>query len=290
MKKGNFDYSKLLFWVPSSIYLKMLFKRKMNKNLDLKNPVTYSEKLQWLKLHDHNPLYNKLVDKYEVKEIVSKIIGEKYIIPTYGVYDDFDDIDFDKLPKSFVIKCTHDSGGLVICKDKSKLDIKEARDKINSSLNRNYYYRRREWPYKDVKPRIIIEKFIEDKKDGELRDYKFFSFNGKVTMMFIASNRQGSGDTYFDFYDRNFKHLDIINGHPNAPKKPHKPKNYELMIQLAEKLSKDMPHVRVDFYEMNGQVFFGEMTFFHWSGMMPYKPEKWDKKMGDMLDLKNIKK
>lgn len=290
MKKMNFDYSKLLFWLPSSIYLKILFKKKMNKKLDLKNPVTYNEKLQWLKLHDHNPLYIKLVDKYEVKDIVAKIIGDKYIIPTYGVYDDFDDIDFSKLPKSFVIKCTHDSGSLVICKDKKNLNLKETRDTINSGLNGNYYYRSREWPYKNIKPRIIIEKYIENKTDDELRDYNFFSFNGKVKMMLIASNEQSSGDTYFDFFDCDFKHLDIVNGHPCAPKKPHKPKNFQLMIELAEKLSKDIPHVRVDFYEMNGHVFFGKMTFYHWSGMMPYKPEKWDKIMGDLIDLNKIKK
>lgn len=290
MKKLNIDYSKLLFWVPTSIYLKILFKRKIGKKLDLKNPKTYSEKLQWLKVHDHNPLYNKLVDKYEVKPIVAKIIGDEYIIPTLGVYDDFDDIDFSKLPNQFVIKCTHDSGGIYICTDKKNMNIKEARDKINNSLNRNYYYRRREWPYKDVRPRIIIEKYVVDNKDKELRDYKFFSFNGKVKLMFVASNRQGAGDTYFDFFDNNFKHLDIINGHPCAPKTPHCPKNFKLMIKLAEKLSKDLPHVRVDFYEINGKVFFGEMTFYHWSGMMPYEPEEWDKKIGDMLDLSKIAK
>ena len=276
--------------IPSKLYLKILFRIKMKKKLDFKNPKTYSEKLQWLKIYNHNDIYSKMVDKYEVKEIVKNIIGEEYVIPTYGVYNSFDEIDFKKLPNQFVIKCTHDSGGLSICDNKKDFNYEAAKRKINNSLHKNYYYRRREWPYKNVKPRIIIEKYMVDKQDNELRDYKFFCFNGRVEIMFIASNRQGEGDTYFDFYDREFNHLDIINGHPNAPSIPHKPKNYDLMIRLAEKLSKGLPHVRVDFYETNNKVYFGEMTFFHWSGLMPFKPEEWDYKLGNMLDLSNVSK
>ena len=292
MKKGkvskmlkNIFYVTIGRLIPDKMYLKIMYKKRMGKKLDLKNPKTYNEKLQWLKLYDRKKVYTKLVDKYEVKKYVAKCIGEKYIIPTLGVWDKFDDIDFDKLPNQFVLKCTHDSGGVLICKDKSKLDIKKARRKFNLILKRNFYYAAREWPYKNVKPRIIAEKYVEDKKYMELRDYKFFCFSGNVEYMFIASNRQGEGDTYFDFFDKNFKHLNIINGHPMNPKCPNKPVNFDKMITLAEKLAKDYPHVRIDFYEVNGKVYFGEVTFYHWSGLVPFEPEEWDLKIGDLITL-----
>lgn len=271
-------------------YLKMLYKLSFNKTLDLDNPITFNEKLQWLKLHDRSEIYTTLVDKYEVKEYVAKIIGKEYIIPTLGVYERFDDIDFNKLPNQFVIKCTHDSGGLEICRDKSMFNKKLVRKKINKCLKKNFYWMGREWPYKNVKPRIIIEKYMEDKKDSELRDYKFFCFNGKFQVMFIATNRQGKGDTYFDFFDKNFKHLPFVNGHPNAPVSPHKPANLNEMVRMAEKLSVGIPQVRVDFYEVNGKVYFGEMTFFHYSGMTPFKPDKWDYELGELINLDLVEK
>lgn len=276
------DLNKL---IPDKIYIKKTYKRLMGEELNLDNPKTFNEKLQWLKLYDRKKEYTKMVDKYEVKEYVSNIIGEEYIIPTIGIYNSFDEIDFDKLPKQFVMKCTHDSGGNVICKDKSKLNIEEAREKINSSLKNNYYWKWREWPYKNVKPRIIIEPYLEDKKVHELRDYKFFVFSGKMEIMFVASNRQGEGETYFDFFDRKFKHLDIQNGHPNNPNKIEKPKNYNKMIELAEKLSNNVPQVRIDFYEINGKVYFGEITFYHWSGLAHFVPREWDDKLGKLIKL-----
>lgn len=263
---------------------------KFGKKLNLKNPKTFNEKIQWLKLHDRKDIYTKMVDKCEVKEYVASIIGEEYIIPTLAVYDKFDDISFNKLPKRFVIKCTHDSGGIIIVKDKNKLDIKNARKTINESLKRKYYYHGREWPYKNVKPRIIIEKYMEDKKDGELRDYKMFCFNGHFEFMFIATNRYGDGETYFDFFNRNFEHLPFANGHPNAPTLPHRPRNFDKMIELAEKLSNGVPQVRIDFYDVNGKIYFGEITFSHWSGMMPFEPEEWDRKLGDLIDLKIVER
>lgn len=277
-------------WMDDDEWLKKAWFLKFGKKLDLDNPKTFNEKLQWLKLHDRKDVYTKMVDKYEVKEYVANIIGKKYIIPTLGVYDKFEDIDFNKLPDQFVIKCTHDSGGLVIVKDKKELNIKNAKKKINKSLRKNYYYGNREWPYKNVKPRIIIEKYMEDKKDKELRDYKLFCFNGKFKVMFIATNRQGDGETCFDFFDRDFKHLPFVNGHPNALNPPHKPSNFDKMVELAEKLSKDIPQVRIDFYDVDDKIYFGEITFFHWSGMVPFEPEEWDKKMGDMIDLTLVKK
>ena len=266
-------------------FLKRKWKIMMGSKLNLDNPRTFNEKLQWLKLYDRKDIYTKMVDKYEAKKYVADIIGKGYIIPTIGIYDKFDDINFSELPNQFVIKCTHNSGGLVIVKDKKKLDIKGVKRKINRSLKRKYYYHGREWPYKNVKPRIIIEKYMEDENDGELRDYKLFCFNGRFEIMFIATNRHGDGDTYFDFFDRSFKHLPFTNGHPNAPRVPHKPQNFNKMIKLAERLSKNIPQVRVDFYDVDGKIYFGEMTFSHWSGMMPFDPEEWDEKLGDLIDL-----
>ena len=272
-------------WMSDEKYLKKAFKIRMGKSLDLENPQTYSEKLQWLKLHDRNPEYTKMVDKYEAKEYVRKIIGDQYIIPTIGIYNSFDEINFDELPNQFVIKCTHDSGGLIIVKDKTKFDVKNAKKVINKCLKNNFFYAQREWPYKNVKPRIIIEEYMEDAKTSELRDYKFFCFDGVVKALFIASDRNSKSETKFDFFDEKFNHLNFTNGHPNALTQPEKPIQFELMIKLAEKLSHDIPHVRVDFYEVNGNVYFGEMTFYHWSGMTKFDPEEWDYKFGSWINL-----
>lgn len=267
---------KMSIIIPDRLYLKIKYFLIFKKKLNLSNPKTFNEKLQWLKLNDRKDIYTKLVDKYEVKKYVSDIIGEEYIIPTLGIYNTFDEINFDELPNQFVIKSTHDSGGVAIVKDKKNMDMIRIKKKINKSMKTNYYYSGREWPYKNVNPRIIIEPYLEDKKYGELRDYKFFTFYGAVKFLYVASNRQGVGDTYFDFYDKNFNHLNIINGHPMNPSTPKKPVNYKKMIELAEKISKSFNQIRVDFYEVNGKIYFGELTFYHMSGFTPFFPEKWD--------------
>lgn len=269
-------------------YLKLVFKDRMGYPLDLENPRTFSEKLQWLKLYDRKPIYTTMVDKYEVKKYVADAIGEEYIIPTLGVWESFDEIDFDELPEQFVLKCTHDSGGLVICRDKSKLNKAAAKEKIDRCMKRNYYWANREWPYKDVKPRIIAEQYMEDKETAELRDYKFFSFDGETKAMFIATERASeTEETKFDFFDMDYNHLDFRNGHPNATVLPAKPQNFELMHTLADKMSVGIPQVRIDFYEVNGRVYFGEMTFFHWSGLKPFEPAEWDRTFGDWIKLPN---
>ena len=275
------DLNKFL---PDKIYIKKIYKEKTGKELNLKNPQTFNEKLQWLKLYDRKPKYTKMVDKYEAKEYVSKIIGKKYIIPTIGIYNSFDEIDFSKLPKQFVMKCTHDSGGIVICKDKDKLNIEEAKIKINNSLNNNYYWMWREWPYKKVKPRIIIEKYMEDKETKQLRDYKYFCFDGKAKLMFIASDRC-IHKTKFNFYDMDFNLLPFKQHYPNDKRKIKKPKSFNKMKELAEKLSKGLPQIRVDFYEINGKVYFGELTFCHFAGIVPFEPEEWDYKLGELIKL-----
>lgn len=283
--------TRLAIFIGDERYLKLIYRMKMGKRPDLKNPKTYNEKLQWLKLHDRKPEYTRMVDKYEVKSYVGERIGQEYIIPTFGVWERFDDIDFDSLPDQFVLKCTHDSGGLVICRDKSKLDMEAARAKLEKSLKNNYYQQGREWPYKNVKPRILAEQYMEDAETAELRDYKFFAFDGSVKAMFIATERgNAETETKFDFFDREFQHLPFTNGHPNADICPKKPQNLELMLELAEKLSQNIPQVRVDFYEANGKVYFGEITFFHWSGFMPFEPEEWDTVFGNWITLPKIEK
>jgi len=269
--------------IPDKYYLKFKYKYMMGKKLDLKNPKTYNEKLQWLKLYDRNHEYVKMVDKATAKEYVANIIGDEYIIPTIGIYNYFDEIDFSKLPNQFVMKCTHDSGGLVICKDKNKLNISEARKKIEKCLNTNYYYSGREWPYKEIKPRIIIEKYMEDKLEKDLKDYKFFCFNGKPELLFIAVDRPH--DTKFNFYNIDFKKLPFKQHYENFERNVDKPKNFNKMVELSKKLSKNIPHVRVDFYEINGKVYFGELTFYHFSGFEKFEPEEWDYKLGDLINL-----
>lgn len=272
-------------------YLELEFKKNLGHRLNLSNPETYNEKLQWIKLYDRNPLYTKLVDKYAVKDYVSEKIGSKYIIPTYGVWDRFEDIDFNSLPKQFVLKCTHDSGGIYICKDKDLLDYSSAQRIINQSLKRNYYMSGREWPYKNVKPRVLAEAFMEDELTKELRDYKFFAFDGEVKALFIATDRQTPNeDVKFDFYDKEFHHLDLRHGHKNSDKMISKPECFDEMISISEILSKGLPEVRVDLYEVNGNIYFGELTFFHHGGFMPFDPPEWDHTFGEWIKLPAVRK
>ena len=267
------------------IYVRVEYFIVFGKRLRLKNPQTYSEKLQWLKLHEGDPIYTRMVDKAEAKTYVTEIIGEEYIIPTYGVWNHFDEIDFDKLPDQFVLKTTHDSGGVIICKDKKTLDKNAAKVKLEKSLKNDYYYTSKEWPYKNVGPLIIAEMYIED-ESGELCDYKLFCFDGKMKALFIATDRFTSGEeTKFDFFDENFNHLPFTNGHPNATKPIKKPESFQQMKDLAEKLSQKIPHVRVDFYCTNGKIYFGELTFFHWGGFKRFEPEEWDFKFGEWFKL-----
>ncbi len=274
-----------LTWLPDRPYLRVMYYAYMGKKLHLKNPVTYNEKLQWLKLYDHNPAYTKMVDKYEVKQYVADRIGAEYIIPTLGVWDHPEEVDFDALPDKFVLKTTHDSGGIVIVDKNVGYDRKKINAFFNERLSRSTYEIQREWPYKNVPKRIIAEQYMEDEKTHELRDYKFFCFDGEVKAMFIATDRQSDKPTAFDFFDPDFNWLDIRHGHPNAETRPEKPVNFELMKQLSAKLSEGLPQVRVDLYEINGKVYFGELTFFHHGGVVPFDPEKWDRIFGDWIKL-----
>ena len=267
-------------------FLEKKYFLKFGKRLNLENPQTYNEKLQWIKLYDRNPLYTTLVDKYAVREYIKNKIGEEYLIPLVGgPWKSFDEIDFDLLPDQFVLKCTHDSGGLVICKDKSQLNRQKAKEKLDRNLKRNYYLTGREWPYKNVPPQIIAEQYMEDKQSKDLKDYKFFAFDGEAKAMFIATDRSSSEETKFDFFDMEFCHLPFTNGHPNAEITPVKPAAFDHMRELAGKLSEGIPQARIDFYDIDGRVYFGEITLFHWGGMVPFEPEEWDKTFGDWINL-----
>jgi len=265
-------------------YVKLYYLFHMLKPLDLERPQTYNEKLQWLKLHDKRPEYTQMVDKIAVKEYVANIIGNEYIIPTIAIYNKPEDIDFDQLPNQFVLKVTHDSGGIFVCKNKQTINKKEVIKKMKWGLKRTFYKLNREYPYKDVPRRIIAEQYMEDESGYELKDYKIFCFDGKPKLLFVATDRQ-IHKTKFDFFDLDWNHLPFTNGHPNNPKPILKPKNFEKMLEIAAKLSKGIPHVRVDLYNIDGKIYFGEMTFFHWSGIVPFVPEEWDYKIGDMLHL-----
>ncbi len=258
----------------------------MHKRLNLVNPQTFNEKLQWLKLYDRRPEYTRMVDKALSKDFVKEILGEGYTFKTLGVWDSFEDIDFQKLPRQFVLKCTHDSGGLVICKDKQNLNVDNARKKITKCLRKNYFFATREYPYKDVEPRILAEEYMVDESGTELKDYKFFCFNGIPKMFFVATDR--AIDTRFDFFDVDFNHLPFTQGHPWADKEIKKPDNFDEMLRIAAKLSEGIPHVRIDLYNIRGKIYFGEMTFFHYSGTMPIHPEEWDYKIGEWLNLPKV--
>ncbi len=276
-------------------YLRRKFKAKMGYDLNLDNPITFSEKLQWLKLNARNPIFTTMVDKVAAKDYVAERIGKEYIIPTIGVYDSFDDIDFDKLPDRFVLKCTHDSGGLVICKDKTKLDMKATRKKITACLNRDYYLVHREWPYKDVPKKIICEEYLEDEANNELNgglvDYKFYCFNGFAHSAMVCVDRHVN-DVKFYFFNKEWELMRI---NPRGAEAPEdftlpKPKTIDKMFELASELSKGFPYLRVDFYEVNGKIYFGELTFFPSSGFNKnFLPDALVH-LGDLIDLSLIDK
>lgn len=276
---------KYFTWLPDKMYLRLMFRFKMGYKLDLKHPKTYSEKLMWLKLNDHKPEYTTLVDKYAVKKHVAEIIGEQYVIPTLGVWDKPEDIEWDSLPEQFVLKTTHGGGntGVVICKDKATFDKEKAVAKLRESLKQDIYRTLREWPYKNVPRRILAEKFIEA-ENNDLPDYKFFCFDGEVKALFIGTER-GTGNVKFDYFDADFNHLDLVQTHPMSGKQIEKPACFEEMKEVASKLSKGIPHVRIDLYEVKGKIYFGEYTFYHHGGCVPFHPQKWDDIFGSWIQL-----
>lgn len=267
-------------------YLRWYYYLSMHKRLNLKTPTTYNEKINWLKLHDHNPLYTTLVDKLKVKDYVTEKIGAEHVIRTLGVWKHAEDIDWDKLPDRFVLKTTQGGGniGVMICRDKSKFDTAKATANMNAALKQDLYSSSREWPYKNVEPMVFAEEYMED-KHGELRDYKFFCFNGKCKMLYVATERQTREEPFFNFFDENYNPLPFRQGHPVNPVIPEKPEGFDKLINIAEELAKGLLHARIDLYIINGNVYFGEFTFYHFGGVMPFEPTEWDNIIGSWLSI-----
>lgn len=276
---------KLSFLFSDKIYLQLCFYLKMGKKLNLKHPVTFNEKLQWLKLYNRHPKYTQMVDKIEVKKYVAKKIGEQYIIPTLGVWDTPDEINFEMLPNKFVLKCNHNSGvGLCICHNKNKLNISKVKKDLSRGLRQNFYWIAREWPYKNVRRRIIAEKLMVDESGIELKDYKVFCFNGEPTIIEVDYDRFVGHKR--NFYDKEWNFLDLEIQYPSD--KSHeipKPNCLEQMLLLSHKLSEGIPHVRTYFYCINDNLYFGELTFFHEAGLGTFRPVEWDKYLGSLISI-----
>lgn len=272
----------LLDRIPDKVYLKIVYFLQCGHWLDIDNPQNYNEKLQWMKVHDRKAVYSKLVDKYEVKEIVKEKLGEKYIIPTYVIAEKFEQINVSELPNQFVIKCTHDSGSTVVCKDKDQIDWDKIERQFAVLLKRNYFGYLREWQYKGVKPRILVEHYIGN--DNILPyEYKFFCFDGIPKIVMIVKDRERKAKS--NFYDLNFTRLPLKIENPNFSEEISKPKNFEEMLQIAIILSKGIRHARIDLYNIDGKIYFSEITFQHWGGISHIEPVEWNKIMGDWIKL-----
>lgn len=286
LRRASLAALEHLTFLDDATYLKMRYALKMGKRLDLDDPKTFNEKLQWLKLHDRNPLYTTLVDKAAVKPWVAERIGWEHVVPTLGVWDSFDKIDFDELPERFVLKCTHDSGGLAICRDRATFDMDAARKKIEKSLRRNYYFHGREWPYKDVCPRVLAEEYLDSPATSEITDYKLMCFNGRARCAFTCTGRAG-GDLRVDFFDLDWNRLPFTRHYSASDVPPEAPLRLHEMVGISERLAKGMPFVRVDFYEVAGETYFGELTFYPGNGMEEFDPEQWDEELGSWVTLPN---
>lgn len=291
LKRIQFHFAKKnILKMSDEDYIKYQYKDVFGKEINLQKPQTFNEKLQWLKLNDRKDIYTTMADKYEVKKYVGNIIGEEHIIPTLGIYDKFEEINFEKLPDQFVIKCTHDSGSVIICRDKNEIDKRKLRKEINKNLKNKFFYIAREWCYKNIKPRIIIEKYMEDKKNKEMTDYKFYCFNGVPKYLYVSKGLENHMTAKISFFDENynfakFKRTDY-KGFEEKPEKPHQ---FEKMKELSEKLAEGIPFVRVDFYEVNGIIYFSEFTFFPCGGYMPFDPIEYDSILGDLIELPSTK-
>lgn len=281
---------KIVKLVPDEIFLRFKYFFVFKRWPNYRYPKMFSEKLQWLKLNYRDPSHVKLVDKIKVKEYVKNCIGEEYIIRTLGVWDSFDEIDFDTLPNQFVLKCTHDSGSIIVCKDKASFDFKKAKEKIGYFLKRNYYWEAREWPYKKVKPMVMAEEFLFEKEGEAISDHKFYCFHGKPELYMIKTNVDTEfSETYYDFFDMdgNFLKTDELEeGNDILPKISS---NFGQMKELAEILAHDFPHIRVDFYDVNEKIYFGELTFFPDAGFDNEFTKDWDLKLGELIKLEEVK-
>lgn len=280
---------KLLNWLPDQAYLSAMWRAYFHKKLNWKNPKSFNEKIQWLKVKDRNPLYPTLVDKFAVRDWIASKIGDSYLVPLVGgPWNRFDEIDFSALPDRFVLKCTHDSGNVVICHGKQSFDVAAAKAKIDKSIKHNYYWGGREWPYQYVQPRIIAEQYMESASCGELLDYKLMMFGGEHRCAFVCSNRFAGSKLNVTFFDPDWQRMPFERHYHADPQDLPRPACYDEMVRVAKTLSEGLAFVRVDLYEINGKVYFGEMTLYPGSGLETFQPEEWDYKLGDWIDLRKF--
>ena len=271
----------LLNWLPDSKYVKLLFRGEMGYALNLDHPVTFNEKLQWLKINDHRPEYKDFVDKLKAKETVGRIIGNEYIVPIYGAWKNADEIPFDRLPDQFVLKCNHDQGSVIVVPRKNDINRQHVTDTLNKKLKNNIYRGTREYQYKDIPPMVFAEKYLGD----SIIDYKFYCFNGEPKFLYCGQGLTSDHSLKIDFYDLNWKRMPFYRTDYHRLGDIDKPEHLDEMISIAEKLSKGVPFVRIDLFEVDGRVFFSEFTLCPASGLMPFVPAEYDKIVGDMLDL-----
>lgn len=281
----------LMYWISDKTYISIIYRAVFGKKLDLSNPKTFNEKLNWLKLYNRKIEYTTMVDKYAVKKWVADKIGQKYVIPTLGVWDSPKDINFEVLPDQFVLKCNHDSGGIVICKDKNNFDKKSALKILRKSFKNNGYGFAREWPYKNVKKKIIAEEYLADvevdggENDNILTEYKIFCFNGNAKMVLVCKGQAHGYGRTDDYCDLELKRMPFMTHYPNSKSELKVPKNFSEMLSIAERLSDGIPVLRVDLYLYNENIYVGELTFFNNAGFGRFEPDEWDKKLGDWIQL-----
>jgi hypothetical protein len=280
-------FYRSLGFLSDKSYLRLIYRLRMGRKLDLDNPKTFTEKLQWLKLNDHNPVYTNMADKMAMRSYVEEKVGPGHTVPIIGVWERFSDIDFSSLPKQFVLKTTHDSGSYVICRDKEQFDIGKAKRILTRSLRRNYYRTTREWQYKNIIPRIICEQYLDDGKEC-LTDYKFFCFNGQPRFMYFEE--EASKSPTQAIVDMDFHQMPFSMDDRKADTVPEKPAQFEQMESIAQKLSEGLPFLRVDMYCIESTIYVGEMTFYHYGGFIPFRPAEWDGRIGEMLDLSAVKR
>ena len=285
LKKFFKSFTRIL---PDKAYVWLDFIRNLHRIPDLRNPSTFNEKLQWLKLYNHDPSYPKMADKFAMRDFVEKKAGAGHSVPVLGVWDCFDEIDFSSLPDTFVLKCNNDSGHYVICRDKRTMDMKAARKTITEGLKTNYYYQNREWVYKDIVPKVFAEQYLQQDSDDCLWDYKFFCFNGEPKIMYMEKEASESKTEAFFDMEQNYLDLEMDDPRPDVP--PALPTCFDQMKAIAAKLSAGIPFLRVDFFYVNETVYVGELTFFHCGGLAPVKPESWNRQLGSWIDIPKEKR
>ena len=286
IRKGYIVASGVFNWVSDETYIKAYFKSHLGYKPDLDNPKTLNEKLNWLKLYNRRPEYTTMVDKYKAKQFVAERIGAEHVVPLLGVWNTFDEIDFESLPNSFVLKCTHD-GGPVICKDKKDFDKEYYRAVFEKKLKTNYFNASREWPYKNVERKIIAEEYIPSLGHRDSTEYKITCCNGKVKMITVCTGiaHASLDERNNDHFDRDWNVIPMYAYYKNSGKEFAKPDNLDELIDISEKLAKDVPYLRVDLYDVDGHIYFGEMTFFTWGGWIRFNPPEYDRIMGDWVEL-----